>query len=84
MKRYIEDTDPDCILDVGADMRKIQMCFSLLKVIKYILGTSSLTVFEGLVSGVATRHFCCHCLFDVLKFNGPGEVFWLPWQRLLK
>nr|XP_022332099.1 kinesin-like protein KIF6 [Crassostrea virginica] len=28
---YITDTDPDAILSIGADMRKIQACFSILK-----------------------------------------------------
>lgn len=29
---YLTDTDPDAILSIGADMRKIQACFSILKV----------------------------------------------------
>ncbi|XP_061173877.1 kinesin-like protein KIF6 [Saccostrea echinata] len=28
---YVTDTDPDAILSIGADMRKIQACFSILK-----------------------------------------------------
>ena len=32
MKSYIEDTDPESALSVGADMRKINYCFQLLKV----------------------------------------------------
>lgn len=32
VSNYIQDTDPDASLSVGADMRKINMCFSLLKV----------------------------------------------------
>lgn len=28
---YLTDTDPDAILSIGADMRKIQACFSILK-----------------------------------------------------
>ncbi|XP_078503456.1 kinesin-like protein KIF6 [Lissotriton helveticus] len=31
MKTFLEDTDPECTLDVGADMRKIQHCFKNLK-----------------------------------------------------
>ena len=30
---YLSDNDPDAVLAVGADMRKIQYCFLLLKVI---------------------------------------------------
>ena len=29
---YLEDNDPEAILDIGADMRKIQMCYRILKV----------------------------------------------------
>jgi len=29
---YLSDNDPDAVLAVGADMRKIQYCFLLLKV----------------------------------------------------
>jgi len=29
---YLNDNDPDAVLSVGSDMRKIQYCFSLLKV----------------------------------------------------
>jgi len=29
---YLTDNDPDAVLAVGSDMRKIQCCFSLLKV----------------------------------------------------
>ena len=29
---YIQDTDPDSLLNIGADMRKIQMCYKILKV----------------------------------------------------
>lgn len=29
---FIQDADPDAILSVGADMRKINLCFMLLKV----------------------------------------------------
>lgn len=32
---YLTDTDPDAILSIGADMRKIQACFSILK--KFVL-----------------------------------------------
>lgn len=31
MKTFLEDSDPECTLDVGADMRKIQYCFKNLK-----------------------------------------------------
>ncbi|KAJ1148073.1 hypothetical protein NDU88_000914 [Pleurodeles waltl] len=31
MKTFLEDTDPECTLDVGADMRKIHHCFKHLK-----------------------------------------------------
>ncbi|XP_069464852.1 kinesin-like protein KIF6 [Ambystoma mexicanum] len=31
LKCFLEDTDPECTLDVGADMRKIQHCFKNLK-----------------------------------------------------
>ena len=31
VQRYLEDTDPDCTINIGADMRKIQECFRLLK-----------------------------------------------------
>uniref|UniRef100_A0A3Q3L1K9 Kinesin family member 6 n=1 Tax=Labrus bergylta TaxID=56723 RepID=A0A3Q3L1K9_9LABR len=33
VKAFLEDPDPDVTLSLGADMRKIQCCFSLLKVI---------------------------------------------------
>ena len=33
MKSFIEDSDPEAELSVGADMRKIDCCFHLLKVI---------------------------------------------------
>ena len=29
---YVADTDPEARLQVGADMRKIHLCFELLKV----------------------------------------------------
>jgi len=29
---YLSDNDPDAVLAVGSDMRKIHCCFSLLKV----------------------------------------------------
>ncbi|XP_061113180.1 kinesin-like protein KIF6 [Conger conger] len=32
LKKFLEDRDPDCTLDLGPDMRKIQHCFTLLKV----------------------------------------------------
>ena len=32
VKSYIEDADPEALLRVGADMRKINYCFQLLKV----------------------------------------------------
>ena len=32
VKSYIEDADPEAVLSVGADMRKINYCFQLLKV----------------------------------------------------
>ena len=32
VKSYIEDADPESTLSVGADMRKINYCFQLLKV----------------------------------------------------
>ena len=32
MKGYIEDLNPEARLPVGSDMRKIQLCFQLLKV----------------------------------------------------
>ena len=32
VKSYIEDADPEAALSVGADMRKINYCFQLLKV----------------------------------------------------
>ncbi|XP_076026680.1 kinesin-like protein KIF6 [Genypterus blacodes] len=31
VKAYLEDPDPEATLSLGADMRKIQLCFSLLK-----------------------------------------------------
>ena len=34
VKSYVEDVDPDSALSVGADMRKINYCFQLLKVIE--------------------------------------------------
>ena len=33
---YVVDSDPEARLQVGADMRKIQFCFQLLKVILMI------------------------------------------------
>ena len=36
------DTDPEARLQVGADMRKIQLCFQLLKVSVIIIITPSL------------------------------------------
>lgn len=32
VKAFLEDPDPDVTLSMGPDMRKIQHCFSLLKV----------------------------------------------------
>ena len=32
MQAYVEDTSPEATLMVGGDMRKIKLCFSLLKV----------------------------------------------------
>jgi len=32
VRAYVADTDPEARLQVGADMRKIQLCFQLLKV----------------------------------------------------
>ena len=32
MKVYIEDLNPEARLPVGSDMRKMQLCFQLLKV----------------------------------------------------
>lgn len=32
IKHFLEDTDPESTLDVGADMRKIKYCFCHLKV----------------------------------------------------
>ena len=32
VETYIQDTDPDSLLNIGADMRKIQMCYKILKV----------------------------------------------------
>ena len=32
MRSFIEDADPEAELSVGADMRKIDYCFHLLKV----------------------------------------------------
>ncbi|KAI1895160.1 hypothetical protein AGOR_G00103440 [Albula goreensis] len=32
LKKFLEDPDPDATLDLGPDMRKIQHCFTLLKV----------------------------------------------------
>lgn len=34
---YLADSDPDAVLAVGSDMRKIQCCFSLLKVSTHCL-----------------------------------------------
>jgi len=34
---YLSDNDPDAELAVGADMRKIQCCFALLKVTAFAL-----------------------------------------------
>jgi len=32
LSSYLSDNDPDAVLAVGSDMRKIQCCYSLLKV----------------------------------------------------
>ena len=40
---YLSDNDPDAVLAVGADMRKIQYCFLLLKVINGFLCSSVIT-----------------------------------------
>ena len=37
MNEYVVDTDPEARLQVGADMRKIQLCFQLLKVTVMII-----------------------------------------------
>ncbi|XP_033735819.1 kinesin-like protein KIF6 [Pecten maximus] len=41
VEQYLEDTDPDVILSIGADMRKIQTCFRILK--KHVLEKPSVT-----------------------------------------
>ena len=40
MNEYVADTDPEARLQVGADMRKIQLCFQLLKVSVIIITPS--------------------------------------------
>lgn len=37
MRQYLEDRDPDSVINIGADMRKIHRCFHLLKVPSHIL-----------------------------------------------
>ena len=32
VKNYMEDDDPEAMLNIGADMRKIQECYRLMKV----------------------------------------------------
>ena len=32
VKSYLEDDSPEAYLGVGADMRKIQLCFQIMKV----------------------------------------------------
>ena len=39
MKACIQDVDPEARLSVGGDMRKIQLCFQLLKVIQSYIVT---------------------------------------------
>lgn len=34
VKSYLEDDSPEAYLSVGADMRKIQLCFQIMKVIE--------------------------------------------------
>ncbi|XP_069118141.1 kinesin-like protein KIF6 [Argopecten irradians] len=41
VEQYLEDTDPDGILSIGADMRKIQTCFRILK--KHVLEKPAVT-----------------------------------------
>ena len=49
MNGYVTDTDPEARLQVEADMRKIQLCFQLLKVMliatSYLFGYPSVCVF---------------------------------------
>uniref|UniRef100_A0A3Q1JRE2 Kinesin motor domain-containing protein n=1 Tax=Anabas testudineus TaxID=64144 RepID=A0A3Q1JRE2_ANATE len=44
VKAFLDDPDPDMTLLLGPDMRKIQYCFSMLKVIYYVLILSLCTV----------------------------------------
>ena len=81
VQRYLEDTDPDCIINIGADMRKIQECFRLFKV------SIEINRFIGNISGtlkcqwmhsklpkvsvsveISARNVGVH--FDVAKFLG--------------
>lgn len=32
---YLADSDPDAVINVGADMRKIHTCFNMMKVCKH-------------------------------------------------
>jgi len=36
VKRYLVDSDPDAMIDVGADMRKIHTCFKIIKVRMFV------------------------------------------------
>ena len=37
VKTYLADSDPDAMINVGADMRKIHTCFQIMKVLIQIL-----------------------------------------------
>ena len=69
---YLEDTNPEARLLVGGDMRKIQLCFALLKVHSLIPQLSSPS------SSLSTRIESLHTL--VLPHHNPLAHFLMETQ----
>ena len=60
VEKYLQDDSPEARLLVGGDMRKIQLCFSLLKVHVQCTQTYSHSSTAG--ENTNTTHSCCHTL----------------------
>ena len=81
VKSYIEDGDPDSALSVGADMRKINYCFQLLKVKSPCLQLSTLTLMAGELCFCYFQGGDCTCVQRVVPWiSFSSENFVLQYK----